>query len=345
MVAQIDADYLRLRWPRIPSRLLAYGLFEGRPLATKGRWINPLVFAGHRLYSAVPQLKQVRAPIFIIGVGRSGTTILGVVLSAHADVGFLNEPKSIWHFAHGGEDVIGSYDAGAARFVLSEDDATPRARQRLHRVYGAFLALSGAGRILDKYPELVFRVRFVREVFPDARFLFLTRNGGDAVASIDNWSARKGMEVDGERHDWWGREDRKWRLLVDEVVSADPTLGPRAPDLAGCEDHTIRAAVEWIVSMRAGLAAEAAFPDAVLRVSYEALCSDPKATLAQILSFCQLPPSAPMSAYAERVLRAPADAARGSRKPPLPDWLAKPFLATASALGYDGAGGAADSAD
>ncbi|MGD1917863.1 MAG: sulfotransferase, partial [Pleurocapsa sp.] len=88
MVAQIDNLYIKTSLSKTLSRLLSYGLFEGRPLTTKGQWINPLIFKLFAIAKKLPQLKKVRKPIFVIGTGRSGTTILGVVLSMHKQIGF-----------------------------------------------------------------------------------------------------------------------------------------------------------------------------------------------------------------------------------------------------------------
>ncbi len=62
MVAQIDFDYIRQRPTKLISRLLSYALFEGRPLTTKGRWINPLVFSLLSVAKHFPCLRKVREP-------------------------------------------------------------------------------------------------------------------------------------------------------------------------------------------------------------------------------------------------------------------------------------------
>jgi hypothetical protein len=36
------------------------------------------------------------APVFLIGCGRSGTTVVAKVLSAHPEIAFLNEPRTLW---------------------------------------------------------------------------------------------------------------------------------------------------------------------------------------------------------------------------------------------------------
>ena len=90
MVAQIDKNFSRVAGNRRIVRWISYLFYEGRPLTTKGRWFNVVVFALYWLQSLIPELKKVKQPVFILGTGRSGTTILGVSLGVHSDVGFLN---------------------------------------------------------------------------------------------------------------------------------------------------------------------------------------------------------------------------------------------------------------
>ena len=288
MPAEIDSHYLRTRPTRLWSRILSYALYEGRPLTTRGRWINPVVFANHALARRLPKLKTVQSPIFIIGTGRSGTTALGVVLSMHRDIGYLNEPKSIWHAVHGGEDLIGSYSRDEARYRLDANEIQPAHIKAMHRIYGAYLRVTGTKRVVDKYPELIFRVPFVKALFPDAKFLFLARNGWDTIHSITSWSDRLGVEKKGEAHDWWGADDRKWKLLVSQIVPEHPDLKPHQADMLGWQNHVDRAALEWIVSMREGLARMADHPDDILHIPFEALCETPQTWMERICSFTSL---------------------------------------------------------
>lgn len=329
MVAQVDKKYIQMRPTRLWSRLLSYGLFEGRPLTTRGQWINPLVFGLYGLQRRLPQLKRVEAPVFILGTGRSGTTILGIVLSMHRQVGFLNEPKAIWHALHGGEDLIGSYSRGAARYRLGAEDATPAMRLAAHRIYGAYLRTTFTERVVDKYPELVFRYPFVKALFPDARFLFLSRDGWETCNSIEQWSRRLGKDVSGEVHDWWGANDRKWELLVNQLVPEHADLALHQASLRTLRDHRARAAVEWVVTMREGLRLAHEHVDDVLHVSYEGLCEQPVAMARRIAEFIGLEEDGRYLAYAGEVLAPP----RSHGKFTLPDYLEEPFAQVQRALG------------
>lgn len=330
MVAQVDRDYVRMRPTRLWSRLLSYALFEGRPLTTRGQWINPLVFGHFAVEKRLPALKRVRAPIFILGTGRSGTTILGIVLSMHRDVAFLNEPKALWHSLRKDEDLIGSYTRGPARYRLGQEDASPEVVEGARRIYGAYLAATLCSRVVDKYPELIFRVPFVKRIFPDARFLFLSRDGWDTCSSIEQWSVRLGETVNGERHDWWGVNGRKWELLVSQIVLEHADLAPFKAELFALQDHRAMAAVEWIVSMREGLVLLEREAEAVMHVPYEELCAHPDAMARRIAGFAGLAEDDCYLRYASKVLSPPV------RRAPfdLPGWLQEPFEATQRALGH-----------
>lgn len=303
MIAQIDPLYIKTRPMKMLTRLMSYAFFEGRPVTTKGRWINPLVFSLLKGVSASStRFKSIQKPIFILGTGRSGTTILGIVLSIHREIGYLNEPKAMWHLIHPHEDIIGNYSQGEALYRLTAEDATDDTRRRAAQMFGAYLTATRSKRLVDKYPELIFRVDFVRALFPDARFIFLVRNGWDTCHSIAIWSARLGVQGNGEKHDWWGVADRKWRLLVQQLVKTDVLFSEMADEIKHFERHLDRAAVEWIVTMQEGLRLMQASPDCIHLVRFEDLTAEPDKTLVALCDFCELPTDNMFREYARQTL-------------------------------------------
>ena len=303
MIAQINLNYIKTRPMKALTRLISYALFEGRPVTTKGRWVNPLVFSLLKTVSTNNRkYRPIKKPIFILGTGRSGTTILGTVLSMHREVGYLNEPKAIWHLIHPHEDVIGNYSQSDAKYRLTAEDATDEMRRRAAQMFGAYLTTTRSERLVDKYPELIFRVDFVRALFPDARFIFLVRNGWDTCHSIATWSERLGVQVSGEKHDWWGINDRKWRLLVEQLVKTDPALSEISDEIKHFEQHLNRAAVEWIVTMQEGLRLMQTSSDYIHLLRFEDLTSQPDKTLAALCEFCELSTDNTFREYARRTL-------------------------------------------
>jgi len=165
MIAQLDSVYIRMNPRKALSRLISRSLFEGRPLPARWQWTNHINAFFLRTFLHMPRTKSIVAPIFIVGMGRSGTTILGKILSMHSDACLLNEAKLLWHIACPFEDIIGNYSRGSANYRLRERDATGDVRQAIHKMYGFFLLCVGATRVIDKYPEMVFRIPSVMTSF------------------------------------------------------------------------------------------------------------------------------------------------------------------------------------
>jgi hypothetical protein len=300
---QIDKKYIKTRFWKLYARFLSYVFFEGRPLTTRGRWINPIVFANYNLAKILPQFKRVKKPIFILGTGRSGTTILGIVMSMHKNVGFLNEPKALWHAVNPHEDLIGSYTMDRASYFLDDSNVTEKQKKEIHKILGLYLFMTGSRVVVDKYPELIFRVPYVKTLFPDAKFLFLVRNGWDTCASIDKWSDRLSTSNDKETQDWWGRNNRKWYLLIEQVIKKDDYFKDIVPVLSEIKKHTDMAAIEWISTMRQGLSVVEKYPNSILRVNYEILVKEPVKVLKDIQQFCGLEEDDVFIEYGKKTLK------------------------------------------
>jgi hypothetical protein len=303
MIAQMTPLYIKTRPTKAISRLISYALFEGRPLTTRGRWINPVVFALSKTLKTLPQIKKVHEPIFILGMGRSGTTILGSVMSMHKNVGFLNEPKALWNSLCPFEDVIGNYTLEDARYRLYAEDASEQMHKEAHRLFGAYLAAVASKRLVDKYPELIFRIPFVRAIFPDAKFVFITRNGWDVCSSVAAWSDNHKKTRGDEILDWWGRDNRKWNIMIQELIKPDKELNQISKIVDSLNDHRDMSAVEWVVTMREGIKQWKNNPDCIHKAKLEDLRENPRKVLSDILEFCELDIDNVFMDYAEKTLR------------------------------------------
>ena len=330
MIAQLDPLYIRTRPGKAVVRVSSHLLFQGRFVTTKHRWLNRIILAELSAMKRLPRLKSVEKPIFIVGTGRSGSTILGKVLSMHRDIGFLNEPKALWYTIFPEEDVNGHFSRGPALYRMGAHDVTPSIQQAAHRLFGTYLAITGSRRVLDKNPEVVFRIPFVKTIFPDAKFIFLVRNGWDTISSITTWSRRYGKQVNGDIEDWWGVNQRKWRFLVEQLVTTEPLLSQSYEQIKTFTRHEDMAAVEWVLTMQEGLRMMGSLPDSIFLVRYEEVTAHPKKALQKLLAFCELPDDPVFLAYAQQVLE-PVP-----HKGPLalPSAIEDPFFETMRAIDY-----------
>ncbi len=288
MIAQLDPEYIKLRPQKALIRLITHLFFQGRPLTTKFRQLNYLNSPFLKLITHLPLSPCIDRPVFITGTGRSGTTILGKLISFHRDTGFLNEPKLLWHTAFGNEDIIGNYTDRPAYYILDEKDAHEKGMVAIKRMFRFYLMITGTKRIVDKYPEMIFRIKFIKKIFPDARIIFIIRNGWDTIKSVDLWSETHKKKEGPFIYNWWGKNSRKWKLLMDQVVKNDPFFPPDFSSFAHEFTNSDKGAVEWICAMRQGRKLVESGDKNIFEVRYENLTAFPRKTLTELLSFCEL---------------------------------------------------------
>lgn len=283
--------------------MLSYLFYEGRPATTKGKWFNPVTFRFLRYATGTTLRPGSENPVFITGTGRSGSTILGLILSMHKDIGFLNEPKALWHVICPEADLTGSYSRTNTAFDLDENDLRPGMSQKVKAIYSSYLKLSGTKVVVDKYPEMIYRTDFICRIFDSPRFLFLYRNPWDTIISTAQWSEANRRVVNGHTEDWWGINNRKWELLVEQVVPLDPYLSMYRDEIAKLDDQYDMAAVEWIVTMNRGLQAIEYHPGKFFPLAYEDLVEQPKQVLHRLFQFLGLRTDPVVLKYAVSELR------------------------------------------
>jgi len=118
-------------------------------------------------------------PLFIVGMPRSGTTLLEQVLCAHPDVGTAGELRDLARIAR---------NAARSNEKPWPECITGASGSHLKTMASEYLAAlelraSGSARIIDKMPQNFLHVGFAALLFPDATVVHCTRDPLDTCLS------------------------------------------------------------------------------------------------------------------------------------------------------------------
>jgi Sulfotransferase family len=272
-------------------------------------------------------------PLFLLGVRRSGTTLLRVILGRSPSIAIPDESYFIPQLAarhRQGIDVSEFLDDLRRIGTLAEwgvrpgevasrlvDGTAPGAA--IAAVFESYATQQGKTRWGDKTPLYMQYLPLLERLFPDALFLHLVRDGRNAAVSF---------------------------LAMPEGIVTRTWAHPKSAVEFACQ---WRNEVEAAQSLGARLG-----PDRYLEVRYETLVAEPEATVQEICRFAELDYDSAMLAYAgdssverrphqQRLALPPTPGVRDWRKELDPDRIeafedvAGELLAR---LGYPLAGGA-----
>jgi hypothetical protein len=225
--------------------------------------------------------RSVVPPTFIIGSGRSGTTVLGDVLARCPELSYFFEPVDRWFAVSESTDYGGVFNPRAGRCLLDGTLVDDQLRTRFRRVFRT--ALVDGGRMLEKTPINAFRIGFLDAIDPRTRYIEIRRDGADVVRSILQLSRRNDYNLlgRGESNRWWGQGDCKWRSLARDLVDFELEPEYLVPEA----EFATRAAIEWISSLKAVERQAQRLGDRLLRVDYSDLIQDAESTVERIAGF------------------------------------------------------------
>lgn len=267
---------------------------------------------------------KIKRPIIILGAPRSGTTLLFSILSSHPDLWSLyTESEYIFakHFhpekygwSQGNELNAQSASGKTEEEMRSElynqvqnyqvfrknsyskvlvAPIRERANRRLNKHFVAPFFKPSIIRIVEKTPKNCVRVPFLNSMFPDAYFVFLTRNPRENISSlIEGWKEPKkyytyevpgGLDIDGYRGNLWNF-----------------FLPPNWKEYSKGKNLAEVCAFQYRVANEAVLEGLSSVPDerkAVLR--YEDLVSSPESQISQVCNRADLSYSGSLRKMAE----------------------------------------------
>ena len=241
-----------------------------------------------------------RACGFVVGAGRSGTTILGEILSAHPAVHYLYEPYHLWAAVEPRTDVTNLHTRVYGRFMMTERDATEEVRRRFRRLASA---MGHDGQLLvEKTPHNVARIGFLEALAPESRYVHMVRNGLDVARSVDRIASVSRYRIAGKPHynQWWGERGAKWASLARDGADA----GYFADEVALLTTHAQRGAYEWVVSLGEADRWRDRLETRLLEITYAGLTGDPLPRLERICDFFGIDVPAAWLAHARERLHA-----------------------------------------
>ena len=241
-------------------------------------------------------------PLFVLGVRRSGTTLLRVMLDRHPRIAIPDESYFIPQLAarHRREVDVAAFVDDLRRLPtlrewgVSVEEVAARLRPPvtltagISAVYQVYAAKRGKARWGDKTPMYMQHLALLERLFPDALYLHLIRDGRDAALSF---------------------------LQMPEGVVTRTWAHPRSLAGFACQWRTEVAAARRL-GRRLGV-------NRYLEVRYESLVADPERELERACAFAGLAYEPAMLEYAQEVDVTRKPHQQSLRRPPTPglrDW-------------------------
>ena len=200
---------------------------------------------------ALPRVQpQAEPPIFIIGVHRSGTTLLRLVLDSHSRIAVPRESVFLLPLSETWRDETALL--GLSGLGFSNEHVTLKLRELADYFFNAYAASRNKPRWADKSPQYVNCLDFIEQLYgPQCKYVFIYRHGLDVACSIGT------REV--------------FKLAK--------------PHQDACGDPFVGAARYWSVQCQKMLHFEQAHRERVFTVRYEEFVQTPEPIARQLFAF------------------------------------------------------------
>lgn len=159
-----------------------------------------------------------KKPVIILGPPRSGTTILGSLLSQHSHFGYFEEPRAVWRW---GNEKHSDW--------MGPECATHDVKRYIRGYFGDRLKEMGKARLLEKTPQNCLRPEFVDSIFPDAKYIIVHRDPIETVRSIESfWTDNTyGVQSIGSKKIWRKIRQTSFRQLAPYALEFAKRIMPK----------------------------------------------------------------------------------------------------------------------
>ncbi len=244
---------------------------------------------------------QITKPIIIVGTGRCGSTVFHRLLATHPQTMWLSGFSYLfpskpalnrWAVVAMGNPLLRRLFGGWVRANeqyrfwdkhtygcfsepcrdLVRTDVTARVERQVRAAFEPMLT-PRRSRLLVKITGWP-RIGFLNEIFEDAKFVHIVRDGRAVASSLLHTDFWRG---------WYGPQGWRAGLLSAEDQATWDGYDRSFVALAG---------LEWRIQMRAIAAARRTLdPKRFFEVKYEAFCAQPLETYRRVLEFAEMPTS------------------------------------------------------
>lgn len=229
--------------------------------------------------------------VFIIGAPRSGTNMLRDVVTAFDGAETWPCDEINYILRHG--------NLRHPSDEFSEEQATKQVTSYLSKTFEKYAKEFGAKILVEKTCANSLRVPFLNAVFPNAKYIFIVRDGVDATGSAKlRWTAKLDFSYILEKVRFVPLTDlpyygiRYFWARIHKAFSKEKRLafwGPSLENMYGIlAKHSLNevCAIQWQQCVEKADAALNELPvEKVYRLKYEAFVNDPVDELARLLDF------------------------------------------------------------
>lgn len=125
-----------------------------------------------------------KPPIFIGGAGRSGTTLLRVILDSHSQIACGPELKITPLIASYWYDFQTKYSPFLKEYLINEKDINLLFSNMITSLLEKYRSSQNKNRIAEKSPNNIKIFYHLSHIFPDSPLIHIVRDGRDVIASL-----------------------------------------------------------------------------------------------------------------------------------------------------------------
>jgi tetratricopeptide (TPR) repeat protein len=168
-------------------------------------------WTGKRLHSSTAWGNPSELPVFIVGMPRSGTTLVEQIAASHTRVFGAGERKDIERIT----DELAPHQGSVAPWLAERvRRLADEQLERLHTLGG------GAERVIDKMPDNILHLGTIATLYPKARIIFCRRDPRDVCLSCYFQKFMEGHEYSydladcAQRYLETARVAERWRRVL-----------------------------------------------------------------------------------------------------------------------------------